>query len=144
VAAAGGEAPPSAARLLFTMGSPVQFTLAAIAIHVFAGLVFIAGIGLQALHGRAGGPFLALSSAFVAGLAFSAYWLTQAMPLDAAIDENGVTFSGAARAWRAIRGVERVSATYVRVRADGGDLLVGPGAPRELDGVRRAIEAHLA
>jgi hypothetical protein len=138
-----GEPPPSAARLLFSMGAPLQFAFAAILVHVFAGLVFVAGIGLQAMHGRVNMGFLVLSTAFVAGLAFSAYWLTSTMPIDAAIDHEGVTFSGAMRAWNTIRGVERVSPSFLRIRSAAGDLFVGPGGPAELEGVARAIRARV-
>jgi hypothetical protein len=68
-------------------------------------------------------------------LGFVANGLAQAMPLDAAVDREGVTYAGSKTTWDQILSFDVVTRwgsfgpPIVRLRSTKGDILVGPGHP---------------
>jgi hypothetical protein len=97
---------------------------------------------MEMQHRRVGFGFVSAMTALLALLIVSAYFLSWAMPLDAAIDAYGVTFAGAARAWDSVRGVSRAR-NAITLRSADGDVTLGPGAPEVLDALASTIDAHL-
>ena len=129
----GEEAPASAQRWLFPVGSPGFFALYVVAFHVVAVLFFGVGIYYEVAHHRTGLVFIHVSTALALLVALIGYGLSQTMPLDVAVDAVGVTFAGSTRTWARITGIERFTSWgtvgprfNVRVRSEDGDLVLGP------------------
>ncbi len=145
------EAPPSANRAFFPVGRPALFGLAALGLHVCAAVLFVLGAGHQALHQKISYAFVVFSGSLVAMLGMCAYALAATMPLDVAVDEDGVTFAGRAVRWSAIRGVILVRVggvvgdlALVRLERDGGVTHMGPGRFDRMQALERMIAARLA
>jgi RsiW-degrading membrane proteinase PrsW (M82 family) len=132
---------PAASRVLFQLGSLRGFALSAIALHVLALSVFMLGVYMELQHLRVGYGFVVAMSTLVTLLGFAAYSLSKTIPLDVVVDAYGVTFAGAARAWRTVLGIER-GHEDVRIRSTDGDLTLGPGSPAVMGALLRALESH--
>jgi protease PrsW len=126
------DAPPSMARAFFPVGRPGWFAVCAVLVHVLALALFVLGVGHQLLHQRVDYLFIVVSSAVVTLLGLCAYGLAATMPLDAAVDAQGVTFAGRSIPWATIRGVARGPLgehEVVRLDTTGGLVTIGPGRP---------------
>lgn len=64
------------------------------------------------------------------------------MPLDVAVDDYGVTFAGASRAWSRIRRFH-VKSDHIELDREAGPLLLGPGSPAIIDRLAIALREHL-
>jgi hypothetical protein len=111
-------------------------------VHALAIAILALGITMEAGHARVGFGFVAAMSILIVLLMVAAYALAAAIPLDAVLDDRGVTFAGATRAWASVDRIE-AERGRIRVRSAEGDLLLGPGAPEALAPLARAIEGHL-
>ncbi len=152
VEAGQGEAPPSAQRWLFSVGSPGLFVLNVIGFCIAAVVSFGVGIYFEIAHHRTGIMFIYVCAALVSLLGFIGYGLAQTMPLDVAVDAVGVTFAGATRKWGRVTAIERFtlwraigSAHAVRVRSEDGDMVLGPTTAAGVEELgRRLTEAKAA
>ncbi len=132
-----------ARRSLYAVGSTWAFSASVVALHLVAGVIFVAATYAQMSHWRVGPLFFSLMSSLVTMLALSAYFLSATMPLDAVLDDYGVTFAGAARAWSTIRRVD-LSPRGLHVRSTAGDVWIGPASKSAVAGIVREIQARTA
>jgi protease PrsW len=139
-----GDAPPSARRALFAMKRPGALAVSLVGLYGFgAWLMGVARPG-EAYSGGRGGLWSSLWGDVLVLLFGGAAWgATRAMPLDAAVDEVGVTFAGALRRWPDIQAVDRVSRRVLVLRATGGDLRIGPGNDRTLDALEAVVMSRV-
>jgi RsiW-degrading membrane proteinase PrsW (M82 family) len=141
------DAPPSMARAFFPVGRPMIFALCAIAMHVLAFFIFVIGVGHQVSHQRVTYPFFVISSTLVALLGLAAYGLAATMPLDVAVDEQGITFAGRAIPWAKIKSARRMSLgelEIVRLDTESGPVTLGPGRPDRIGALEALIAGHRA
>ena len=138
----GREAVASSNRQFFTLGSRGTFALWAIAFHAFAFGTFILGAYFEISHRRVGYGFLLAGTVLVALLGLAASGLSSTIPLDAAIDEHGVTFGGSTRTWVSIRGFRR-AANGLRIESTEGDLLIGIGDAITIERIAEALAYRL-
>jgi len=150
VAGSKDEPVPSAQRWLFTMGSAGLTVAYTIMISLVAIVLFGVGIYFELAHHRVGMSFVGISATMLLLFGIAANGLSQSLPLDAAVDANGVTFAGASRKWAAITAIERVPAWNifgprgaVRLRSQEGDLLIGPGDPGTVERLLQSLNASM-
>lgn len=129
-------------RRLFRVGRPGLFLASSAALHVLAfGIVMLGGWYQLSRH-RPGATFVIGSSIMLGLLAVAAYGVSATMPLDVAVDDYGVTFAGAARAWSRIRrfhvGVDRIE-----LDCEAGPVVLGPGPPAIITDLASALREHL-
>lgn len=129
-------------RELFRVGRPVLFALSAFFLHAFAFGVFVLGAYHQLARHRPSVAFVVGSSVLVALLAVTALGISLTLPLDVAIDAYGVTFAGAARPWRKIRGFRR-EGDHVALECEAGPIVLGPAPPATLDAIVAALRLRL-
>ena len=141
VTAASSRVDP-ARRTLHAVGSKVAFLVSVAALHVFAGALFVLATYAQVAHWRVGPLYFSLMSSLFTMLGLSAYFLSITLPMDAVLDDYGVTFAGAARAWSSIRGV-RPSPRGLHVRSTEGDVWIGPAAKETVAMLAREIQAKV-
>ena len=65
------------------------------------------------------------------------------MPLDVVVDDYGVTFAGAARAWSRVRGFD-VKPRHIAIECEDGPVLLGPASKDVLVGLAASLRAHIA
>jgi RsiW-degrading membrane proteinase PrsW (M82 family) len=129
-------------RRLFRVGRPGLFALSSLALHILAfGVVMLGGWYQLARH-RPGATFVLGSSVMLALLAVAAFGVSATMPLDVAVDDYGVTFAGAARAWSRIRRFV-VKGDRIELECEAGPIVLGPGAPQVITGLASALREHL-
>ncbi len=129
-------------RYLFVVGSTPEFLVSAAALHIIAALLFLSSAVAAAEQTRVGLLFVLAMSSLVALLGVAAYFLSVTMPLDAVLDEHGVTFAGATRSWRSIRGIQP-SPRGLHVRSTEGDVWIGPAEGDAIAPIARGITNHL-
>ncbi len=122
--------PPSELpRTYFRVGSPAAFMASAIAMVLCAFAVTVLGTVYELLQHRVN-VVVVLIGAILLGLFGLAAWAVSAtIPLDVAIDAQGITFAGATTEWRAITGVNvepRGSRANVRLETAEGPVRIGP------------------
>ncbi len=93
-----GELP----RTYFRVGSPAAFYASAAGIIACAFALTLIGGGYEFLHHRIGIVFVTLATVILALFGLAAYRASATIPLDVAIDAQGVTLGGALTPWRAI------------------------------------------
>jgi RsiW-degrading membrane proteinase PrsW (M82 family) len=132
---------PPEERRLFRVGRPGLFFLSSVALHVLAfGIVMLGGWYQLARH-RPSPLFVVGSSVMLALLAVAAFGISATVPLDVAVDDYGVTFAGAARAWSRIRRFD-VHRDHIVLDCEGGPILLGPGAPETITRLAAALREH--
>jgi hypothetical protein len=94
----------------------------------------VLGSAYELLHHRAGIVFVALATTMLALFGLAAYGASATIPLDVAIDAQGVTFAGGCTPWSAILGaaIDEGSSSrraFVRVQTRDGSLRLGPASP---------------
>lgn len=129
-------------RMLFRVGRPWLFWASAIALHLLAFGIFMLGAWYQLARHRPSMGFVVASTVLVVLLAVAAFGVSAALPLDVAVDSYGVTFAGAARPWRRIRGIA-IHADHVELDCDAGPIVLGPGPRPVVHAIAAAIRAHL-
>ena len=130
------------ARALFRVGRPVIFWIAAVLLHVLAFGIFLLGAYYQLARHAPSLGFVTASSVMVALLALAALGISATVPLDVAVDSYGVTFAGAARPWRKIRGFE-VHADRVELDCEAGPLRLGPAPRQVIDAIAAVLRQRL-
>lgn len=134
-------------RSYFRVGSAASFwTCAAAMIATACALMFV-GTTYEGVHGRIGAPFVAASTFLLALLGLTGYGAAATMPLDVAVDAQGLTFAGAMQPWGAIFGVDIRGSrgrAYVVVRSARGDLRLGPTRAATARAIERVIRDTLA
>jgi RsiW-degrading membrane proteinase PrsW (M82 family) len=129
-------------RRLYRVGRPALFLASSVALHVFAfGIVMLGGWYQLSRH-RPGGAFVVGSSLMLALLAVAAFGVSATMPLDVAVDDYGVTFAGAARAWSRIRRFVR-KGDRIELECEGGPIVLGPGTEAVMRELGAALEEQL-
>lgn len=129
-------------RRLFRVGRPGLFAMSSIALHVLAfGVVMLGGWYQLARH-RPGAVFVVGSSVMLSLLAVAAFGVSATLPLDVAVDDYGVTFAGAARAWARIRRFS-VRGDRIELECEAGPIVLGPGSPQVITELAGAIREHL-
>jgi protease PrsW len=89
-------------RTYFRVGSPAAFYASATGIVASAFALTLLGGAYEFLHHRIGIVFVTLATAILALFGLAAYRASGTIPLDVAIDAQGVTLGGALTPWRAI------------------------------------------
>lgn len=126
----------------YRVGRPALFLLSSVALHLLAfGIVLLGGYYQLARHRPTLG-FVAGSSVMLALLAVAAFGVSATMPLDVVVDDYGVTFGGAARAWSRIRKFH-VHPTHIDLECEAGPIVLGPGTPEVIEELAGALGAHL-
>ena len=127
--------PESSRRLSFALGSPKIFALWAISLHLVAVGIVALGLYFDAQSQSVNFAFLTAGCGLLVLFAVAAHGLVATLPLEAVVDENGVTFGGATRAWSEIQGFERRRASPVFgtafeivIDSPAGPLRIGPGS----------------
>jgi RsiW-degrading membrane proteinase PrsW (M82 family) len=137
--------PPSALdRAYFSVGSLATFAACATVMIGLALELMILGVGFETLRHRVGAAFVGYATALLAAFGAAAYAATATMPLDVAVDAQGVTFGGARTPWALVFGVDlqlRRWRSAVVVRTANGDLRLGPVTSRTARALARTIDA---
>ena len=129
-------------RRLFRVGRPRLFAVSSIALHLLAFGVVMLGGWYQLSRHRPGAVFVLGSSVMLALLAVAAFGVSATLPLDVAVDDYGVTFAGAARAWSRIRRFA-VKGDRIELECDAGPITLGPATPETVTELASAIREHL-
>jgi hypothetical protein len=129
-------------RFIVPVGSPWAFATSVGALHLLAALVFFGSTIADQEHRRIDLPLFAAMAVLVLLLGVAAWALSRTMPLDVVLDAHGVTFAGAARAWKSIHAVERTP-RGLRLRSTHGDVWVGPASRETIEPLARAIATRI-
>jgi protease PrsW len=129
-------------RAHFRVGRPALFWLSAVLLHILALGIFFLGAYWQLARHRPSTLFVASSSVMLALLAVAAFGIAQTVPLDVVIDAYGVTFAGAARPWRKIRGYS-VHGNRIDLDCEAGPILLGPAPHPVVDAIAAELDARL-
>jgi protease PrsW len=129
-------------RRLFRVGRPALFFVSSFALHVLAFGIVMLGGWYQLAHHRPNAVFVVGSSLMLALLAVSAFGVSATMPLDVAVDDYGVTFAGAARAWSRIRAFTR-RGDRIELDCEAGPIVLGPGTPEVMAELAESLGTHL-
>jgi RsiW-degrading membrane proteinase PrsW (M82 family) len=129
-------------RVLFRVGRPTLFWVSAAALHVLAFGIFVLGAYYQLARHRPSGTFVIGSSVMLGLLAVTALGISATVPLDVAIDAYGVTFAGAARPWRKIRGFS-LHVDRVELDCEAGPILLGPAPHPVIEAIAAELEQRL-
>lgn len=129
-------------RVLVRVGRPALFWVSAAFLHVLALGIFFLGAYFQLSRHRPSTGFVAGSSVMLTLLGVAALGVSQTVPLDVAIDDYGVTFAGASRAWRHIRGFA-VLADRVELDCEGGPILLGPAHAAAIETIAGELRRRL-
>lgn len=125
-------------RTVFRLGRPWVFACLAALLPALALALMGAAASWEASGAGQRSAFVAPVGLLVVAVAATLWGITATLPLDAVLDEHGLTFAGAVRAYADLRSV-RVSGPYVEVTSPVGDVELGPGSP----GALAALEAAL-
>ncbi len=139
----GGAAPASSRRTLFALGNPPVAVACVVAILFLVSAMKALARSADQDHVRVTVAMLGGSTALLVALGFVAWRATLAMPLDAVLDDLGVTFAGALRRWTDITGATRARERWLVLHTRAGDLRIGPGRRVAIDAVEAAVRARL-
>ncbi len=135
-------------RSYLRVGSPVRFALAAGGFVASILPLAILAEALETSPRDRGLPLLVLGAALVVVCGVAARAVAATVPLDVVVDEAGITFAGAFRAWEGVSaiGPEPGSRRYLALTSADGALSLGPFTPdtreRFLDEVSRWTRAR--
>jgi RsiW-degrading membrane proteinase PrsW (M82 family) len=131
-------------RSYFRIGSLAAFYGCAAGMIACAFALTIVGTAYELLHHRVGIVFVVLASAMLALFGLAAYGTSATIPLDVAIDAQGITFAGGCTRWSAIVSYDvepgRRSA-YVRLQTAEGVTRLGPARLDVAEDIVDAIRA---
>ena len=130
-------------RTYVRVGSPSAFWACAAAMVASAVALTVLGLAFELLHHRVGPVFVVIATSMLAGFGLAAYGASATLPLDVAIDAQGITFAGALTRWSRVVGAvlePRGARAVVRVDTLEGPVRIGPSS---LD-TGRAIVAAIA
>jgi RsiW-degrading membrane proteinase PrsW (M82 family) len=146
------EAPPPTepmpvselARTYFRVGSPARFMASAIGMVVCAFALTLLGTVYELLHHRVNIVVLAIGAVLLGLFGLAAWAVSATIPLDVALDAQGLTFAGARTAWPAITGasVEQAgSRAYVSLQTPEGAVRIGPTDAANAGAILASIRA---
>jgi len=140
------DAPPaSTQRTHFAVGH--RRILVPCIVSMFALAAALEGVAFRADldHVRLSLGVIAMESFLVISFGLAAWAATYVMPLDAVIDEVGVTFGGGFRKWADITGLTRKSVQWLVIQSSSknGDLRIGPGSKTAIDALEAALIPRL-
>jgi RsiW-degrading membrane proteinase PrsW (M82 family) len=116
-------------RAYHRIGSNAAFIGCAAGAIACAFALTVVGIAYEVLHHRVGIVFVGIATVLLAAFGFATWGAAATIPLDCAIDAQGVTFAGGRTPWSTVSAValEVVGArAWVRVQTQAGDLRIGP------------------
>jgi RsiW-degrading membrane proteinase PrsW (M82 family) len=131
-------------RAYFRIGSPRVFFACATGLVACALALTVLGGAYEYLHHRIGVVFVGLATAILALFGLAAYGASETIPLDVAIDAQGVTLSGARTPWRAIVSLDvetKGSRANVLLHTTGRLVRLGPASPDTARAIAAAIRA---
>jgi RsiW-degrading membrane proteinase PrsW (M82 family) len=129
-------------RAYYRVGSALAFYACATGMIVCAFALTLLGSAYELLHHRVGIVFVVIATVMLGLLGLAAYGASATIPLDVAIDAQGITFAGTRTPWTAITGfdVQLFSGrAFVRLRTSGGMVSLGPAD----DATAREISASI-
>jgi RsiW-degrading membrane proteinase PrsW (M82 family) len=154
--ATAGGAPPTEpmpagdlARTYFRVGSPRSFYACAAGLIACAFALTVLGGAYEYLHHRIGVVFVTLATTLLAAFGLAAYGTSETIPLDVAIDAQGVTLGGARTPWRAVvsLSVEAAGArSRIVLHTTDGVVRLGPATEETAHAIAssiRAVHAHV-
>jgi RsiW-degrading membrane proteinase PrsW (M82 family) len=137
-------------RIFFRVGSPVSFFMCAAGMVTCAFVLTILGTIYEMMHHRVSGVFVVVSTVILAIFGALAHGASSTIPLDVAIDAQGVTYSGARTPWTAIALVDvealgrRGKRALVRLHTMGGIVKLGPTSSANANAIAAAVRAAKA
>jgi hypothetical protein len=130
-------------RLLFGVGRRAVFVGFTAALLLSAWFLMRFARAVDAEHHRVSYAFLAGGGVLFLLMGVLAGGLARSLPLDVVLDDAGVTFAGAARAWASISGAKREGRSYIELLSAEGNLRLGPADARTLDALLLTIQGRL-
>jgi RsiW-degrading membrane proteinase PrsW (M82 family) len=118
-------------RQYFRVGSPRSFYACSAGLIACAFALTVLGGFYEYMHHRIGVVFVSLATALLAAFGLAAYGTSETIPLDVAIDAQGVTFGGARTPWRDVvsMSVQRVGdGARVVLHTTEGVVRLGPAS----------------
>jgi hypothetical protein len=143
-------APESSGRALFRMGSRGTFVALVVVVLVLAAGLMTLGTAYEILHHNAGVVFIGIASTILLLFGVAAYFLTQTIPLDVAIDDVGVTFAGATTAWPTVQRFEPVETrvlvkqAWVLLHTPDGVVRLGPCSRDTTERMTTVLSGYMA
>jgi RsiW-degrading membrane proteinase PrsW (M82 family) len=148
------EAPPTEPlpasalpRTYFRVGSRAAFLGCAGGMILCAFSLTVLGSAYELLHHRVGIVFVVIATILLALFGLAAWGASATIPLDVALDAQGITFAGARTAWAAVLGYG-VEATgtraYVRLDTPAGPVRLGPADVETAKAIVLSIRASVA
>jgi protease PrsW len=131
-------------RTFVRVGSPAAFWSCAAGMVTSAFTLTIIGVAFELLHHRVGAVFVVMATAMLAAFGLAAYGASATLPLDVAIDAQGITFAGGLTRWGAIASAvlePRGKRAVVRVDTAEGPVRIGPASPETAKAILAAIAA---
>lgn len=116
-------------RTYFRVGSPAAFMASATAMVLCAFAVTVLGTVYELLQHRVNVVVIVIAALLLGLFGLAAWAVSATIPLDVAIDAQGITFAGATTAWRTITGVAvepNGARTNVRLDTADGPVRIGP------------------
>ena len=141
----GVPAGPEAPRAAWRIGSRGAFYVFATGMVLSAFMMTVLGTAYEVLQHRIGLVFVAVASTVLAVFGAAAYGVSATVPLDAVVDAEGLTFSGATTAWSALRSAAvavRGRRAFLVVSTDAGEARIGPTSEAQAGQILAAIRAH--
>lgn len=128
-------------RTPFRLGRPWVFASLASLLPALALALMGAAASWEASGAGQRSAFVAPVGLLVVAVAAALWGITATLPLDAVLDDHGLTFAGAVRAYGDIRAV-LVSGAYVEIASPAGDVELGPGPRDTLAALEAALRAR--
>jgi RsiW-degrading membrane proteinase PrsW (M82 family) len=135
-----GELP----RSYFRVGSPGAFYACTAGLMICAFAITALGGAYELLHHRVGVVFVSLATAMLGLFGLAAYGASETIPLDVAIDAQGVTLGGGRTPWRELVSARvEVTGRRARVVLHTSERVVslGPATPETANAIAAAIRA---
>jgi RsiW-degrading membrane proteinase PrsW (M82 family) len=131
-------------RTYFRVGSPAAFWSCAAGMVTSAFALTVVGVAYELLHHRVGAVFVVMATFLLAAFGLAAYGASATLPLDVAIDAQGITFAGALTRWGTMAGAflePRGARAIVRVDTSDGPVRIGPASAETARAILAAIAA---
>jgi protease PrsW len=131
-------------RAYFRVGSPRAFAVCAAGLVACAFALTVLGGAYEYLHHRIGAVFVGLATGILALFGLAAWGASETIPLDVAVDAQGVTLSGARTPWRAIVSLDvetKGKRANVVLHTTNHHVRLGPASPATAQAIAAAIRA---
>jgi RsiW-degrading membrane proteinase PrsW (M82 family) len=132
------------ARSYFRVGSPGAFYGSAASLIVCAFALTALGGAFELLHHRIGVVFVSVATTMLVLFGLAAYGTSETIPLDVAIDAQGVTLGGARTAWRDVVSMRVEVAgkrAHVILHTTHSVVRLGPASPAIAHAIATSIRA---